>query len=192
MALVAPDITYGDDVPGDAELRLCGDVAGAKRAVELGVSPWRNSIAFARAGAKAIAVDPDAERIAGLRREADAAEVTVQCLSANLADLGDISSATCSVVVAAQTLGRVNDLGRLLRQVHRILIPSMPFVISLPHPFAAVDATRPYGTGSRTVGDWFTALGRANFRVDQVKELGVSPTQPVPTILVLRARKQGS
>ncbi|WP_420452066.1 class I SAM-dependent methyltransferase [Ilumatobacter sp.] len=189
---MAPDITYGNDIPGDAELRLCGDVGGARRAVELGVSEWFNSIEFARAGAKAIAVDPDPERIAELRRRADQAEVTVQCLGAALADLGDISSATCDVVVASQTLRKVGDLGRLLRQVHRILIPSMPFVIAIPHPFAAVDAEHPYGTGTRTVGDWFTALGRSNFRVDQVKELGVSPTRPVPTTLVLRARKQGS
>ena len=189
---VAPNITYGSGIPGDAELRLCGDVAGAKRAVELGVSEWFNAIEFARAGAKAIAVDSDPDVIAELRRRADDAEVTVQCLVADLADLGDIASASCEVVVAAQTIIAVDDLGRLLRQVHRILLPSMPFVISLPHPFAAVTEQRPYGTSSRTIGDWFTALGRSNFRVDQVKELGVGPTRPVPTTLVLRARKEGS
>ena len=189
---MAPNITYGSGIPGDAELRLCGDVSGAKRAVELGVSEWFNSIEFARAGAKAIAVDPDPDKIGEMRQRADDAEVTVQCITADLADLGDISSATCDVVVAAHTILDVDDLGRLLRQVHRILTPSMPFVISMPHPFGDVTDARPYGTGARTVGDWFTALGRSNFRVDQVKELGVSPTHPVPTTLVLRARKEGS
>lgn len=186
------DIAYGSGIARDGELRLCGDVSGAKRAVELGVSEWFNAVAFARAGAKSIAIDPDPERIAELRRRADDAEVTVQCLTADLADLGDISSATCEVVVAAQTILAVDDLGRLLRQVHRILKPSMPFVVSVPHPFDAVTPTRWYGSGTRTVGDWFTALGRSNFRVDQVKELGVSPTHPTPTTLVLRARKEGS
>lgn len=189
---MAPHITYGSEIPTDAELRLCGDVSGAKRAVELGVSEWFNSIEFARAGAKAIAVDPDPERIAELRQRADAAEVTVQCLEADLADLGDITSATCEVVVAAHSIIEVDDLGRLLRQIHRILKPSMPFILSLPHPYYGVTAAQPYGTGTRTVGDWFTALARANFRVDQVKELGVTPTQPIPTTLVLRARKEGS
>ena len=189
---VAANIIYGSAIPGDAELRLCGDVSGAKRAVELGVSEWFNSIEFARSGAKAIAVDPDPDRIAELRSRADYAEVTVQCVTGDLADLGDISSATCEVVVAAQSILGVDDLGRLLRQVHRILKPSMPFVISVPHPFADVTDTKPYGTGARTVGDWFTALGRSNFRVDQVKELGVTPTHPVPSTLVLRARKEGS
>jgi len=192
MGGVAANITFGSGIPGDAELRLCGDVSGAKRALELGVSEWFNSIEFAVAGAKAIAVDPDPERIAEMRRRADDAEVTVQCITGDLADLGDISSATCEVVVAAHSILDVDDLGRLLRQVHRILKPSMPFVISMPHPFAAVTDAKPYGTGARTVGDWFTALGRSNFRVDQVKELGVSPTHPIPTTLVLRSRKEGS
>lgn len=189
---VAANITYGTGIPGDSELRLCGDVSGARRAVELGVSEWFNSLEFAAAGAKAIAVEPDAERIAELRRRADDAEVTVQCIQADLADLGEITSSTCEVVVASHTLVGIDDLGRLLRQVHRVLKPSMPFVVAVPHPFAAVGSGQVYGTASRTIGDWFTALGRANFRVDQVKELGVGPTEPVPTTLVLRARKEGS
>lgn len=186
------NIRYGPDIPTDAELRLCGDVSDGRRAVELGVSEWFNAIEFARQGAKAIAVDPDADLIAEMRRRAEADEVTVQCLDTDLADLGDITSATIEVVIAVHTMLDVDDLGRQLRQVHRILKPSMPFVIAVPHPFAEVDEHHPYGTGPRSIGDWFTALSRANFRVDQLRELGVGPTQPVPTTLVLRARKEGS
>jgi SAM-dependent methyltransferase len=189
---VVANITYGSGIPGETELRLCGDVGGAKRAVELGVSEWMNSIALARAGARAIAVDPRHDRIAELRTRADEAEVTVQCHETAMADLGDITSGTCAVVVAAQTLGEVDDLGRLLRQVHRILEPSMPFVISVPHPFQSVSAGRHYGVGERSIGEWFTALGRANFRVDQLIELGVGVGGPIPSTLVLRARKEGS
>lgn len=189
---VAANISYGSGIPSDAELRLCGDVSGAKRAVELGVSEWYNSLEFAGSGAKAIAVDPDPEKIAEMRHRAERAELTVQCLQADLADLGDITSSTVEVVVASHTIIEVEDLGRLLRQVHRILKPSMPFVIAVPHPFAEVNAGHPYGSTARSIGDWFTALGRSNFRVDQVKELGVSPTEPIPTTLVLRARKEGS
>ena len=192
MGDVAANITFGSGIPGDAELRLCGDVSEAKRAVELGVSEWYNSVEFALAGAKAIAVDPDPDRIAELRRRADSAEVTVQCITADLADLGEISSASCEVVVAAQTLIDVDDLGRLLRQVHRVLKPEMRFVVAVPHPFAEVNSGHTYGSTSRTIGDWFTALARSNFRVDQVNELGVSPTEPIPTTLVLRGLKEGS
>ncbi len=185
------NITYGSSIPGDAELRLCGDTGDGHRAVELGVSEWFNSVTFAQEGAKAIAVDPDAGRIAELRARADAADVVVQCLTTELADLGDVTSATCDVVLAAQTITQVDDLGRLLRQVHRILKPSMPLVISLPHPFGTIGSGASYGSAGRTVGEWFTALGRANFRVDQLLELGVDPTHPAPTTLVLRARKEG-
>jgi SAM-dependent methyltransferase len=189
---VAANITYGPAIAGEAELRLCGDVSGMKRTVELGVSEWMNSIAFARAGAKAIAVDPRPDRIGELRERAEQAEVTVQCLETGLADLGEITSGTCAAVVAAQTLGDVDDLGRVLRQVHRVLEVSMPFVISTTHPFQGVGPDRHYGIGERSIGEWFTALSRANFRVDQVIELGVGQPGPIPTTLVLRARKEGS
>lgn len=186
------DINYGPGTPGDDELRLCGDVSDGKRAVELGISPWFNSIAFARAGAKSIAVDSDSDRIAETRRRAAAAEVQVQCLTTDLTDLGDVASASCEVVLAAHTIEAVDDLGRLLRQVHRILKPGLSLVMSMPHPFADVSPDRPYGTGARTIGEWFTALERANFGIDRLLELGATAGAPAPATLILRARKEGS
>jgi SAM-dependent methyltransferase len=189
---VVANIIYGSGVASEAELRLCGDITDGTRTVELGVSRWANAITFAGSGAKSIAVDPDADRLADLRRRAESAEVTVQCLQTDLADLGNVTSGTCDVVVAVHSLLAVDDLSRVLRQVHRILKPSMPFVISLPHPFAAVTSDDPYGAATRTVGDWFTALGRSNFRVDHLLELGAGQQRPVPSTLILRARKEGS
>ena len=186
------NISYGPGTPSDDELKLCGDVSDGKRALELGISPWYNSVAFASAGAKSIAIDTDADRIAETRRRATASEVQVQCLESDLADLGDVASASCEVVLAAHTMGRVDDLGRLLRQVHRVLKPGMPFVVSMPHPFSDISAERPYGAGDRTVSEWFTALTRANFRVDQLLELGATAEQPMPAALILRGRKEGS
>jgi SAM-dependent methyltransferase len=189
---VVANINYGPGTPGDAELRLCGDVSDGKRAVELGISPWFNSIEFARAGAKSIAIDTDIDRIAETRRLAATAEVQVQCLNTDLADLGDVASASCEVVLAAHTIDRVDDLGRLLRQVHRILKPGMALVMSMAHPYAAMSSEHPYGANARTIGEWFTALTRANFRVDQLLELGATAQSPAPTTLILRARKEGS
>jgi SAM-dependent methyltransferase len=190
----AATVTYGPGVPDDDELRLCGDVSGGRRALELGVSDGFNSIAFALAGAKSMAVDPDPRRIAEVRDRAAAAEVRVECHTGDLADLGFATSGSVELVVADHTIGDVDDLGRLLRQVHRVLRPSHPFVIAIEHPFAGVLApdAAPYGSGSRTIGDWFTALGRANFRVDAIHEFGVGQQARVPSTLVLRARKEGS
>ncbi len=178
----------------DDELRLCGDLSGGKRAIELGVSDQRNALAFATAGAKAIAVDPDQQRIDTLRADAGALDVHVECHVAELADLGFATSGSVELVVADHTIGAIDDLGRLLRQVHRVLKSGHAFVIVVDHPFGEVmaDPSRPYGTGSRTLGEWLTAMSRANFRVDTVYELGVDGTHPAPTTLVLRARKEGS
>jgi len=187
---VVANISYGHDIPTDAELRLSGDVSGGKRAVELGISEWFNAVEFARSGAKAFAVDPDGERIAEMRARADAAEVSVQCHATDLADLGEIASGSVEVVVAAHTIEKIDDLSRLLRQVHRILIPSMPFLISVNHPFSVVTDAAPYGSTARSIEDWFTSLNRSNFRVDQVREVGTDGN--VPSTLILRARKEGS
>ena len=116
----------------------------------------------------------------------------MQCLQTDLADLGDVASASCEVVLAAHTIDRIDDLGRLLRQVHRILKPSMPLVLSMPHPYADISPEHPYGTGARTIGEWFTALTRSNFRVDHLLELGATAHAPAPATLILRARKEGS
>lgn len=191
-------IRFGRDLPDDAELRLCGDLSNGKRALELGVSRHRNSLAMAQAGARTIAVDPDLAKLDDLRRRAAELEVTVQGHQGDLADLGFATSGSIDLVVADHSLVEVDDLGRLLRQVHRVMRSSRPFVISVPHPFAGVYSTDqygskvlPYGTVGRTIGNWFIQLTRANFRVDQILELGVGDTSPIPTTLVLRAVKEG-
>lgn len=188
-------VLYGRDLPGDDELRLCGDVSEGKRALELGVSKQYNAVAFAVAGAKSLAVDPDGARIARLREKAAEVDVRVECHIGELADLGFAASGSVEVVLANGTLEAIDDLGRLLRQVHRVLAPSRSFVICLRHPFADVfqgEVAAPYGSSTRTVEEWFTALGRANFRVDVMYELGVTQRCPVPTTLMVRARKEGS
>jgi len=191
-------INYGRDIPTENDLRLAGDISGGKRALELGISRDSNAVAFALAGANSIAVDPNPENVERVRAEATRAEVTVQCHTNDIADLGFATSGSLELVVANHTVIDVDDLSRLLRQVHRVLKASHPFIISVPHPFAGIhnndeygSKVVPYGTAGRTISDWFTHLGRANFRVDQILELGVSATSPVPTTLVIRARKEG-
>lgn len=201
-------IKYGAGIPGESELRLLGDLSGGKRALELGVGEHLNAIAFAALGAKALAVDPDRAAIEHLREAVIKADeeakhttgdpIRVECHVSDLADLGFATSGSISAVVACHTLGAVDDLSRVLRQVHRVLRSSHPFVISVPHPFAGVTAAPapgapvvPYGAAGRTIGEWFTQLARTNFRVDQILELGVGEGSPVPTTLVIRARKEG-
>jgi SAM-dependent methyltransferase len=192
---VIDSVGYGAGIPGERELHLLGDVSGGRRVIELGISA--NAIPLAAGGAKAIVLDPDAERIADLRVEAARAGVTVECHLGQLADLGFAPSGTIDVVLASHTLGDADDLDRVLRQVHRVLRPGARFVMALDHPFAAVGLgtggpLHQYGDGHRTVGQLLMALDRANFRIEAFHELGTDSGQPVPTTLVVKARKQGS
>lgn len=191
-------ISFGHQLPDADELRLCGDLGDGMRAIELGIGEHQNALAFAATGAKAIAVDPDASAIAAMRAAAAKHEVTVQCQQAKLADLGFATSASIDLVVADRTIHAEDDLGRLLRQVHRVMKSGKPFVIAVPHPFASVYrrdgeaiTVTPYGQAEQTVGEWFIQLSRANFRVDQILELGVDDRSPVPTTLILRAIAEG-
>ena len=143
-------IWYGDEVADDSELRLCGDIVG-KRVLELGLGSNPNAVAMATRGAKAIALDPSPDRIARLRAAAEAAEVKVECHQGELADLGFATSGSMDLVIASHSIDDVDDLPRLLRQVHRVLRPGAPFVVAMRHPVAAMfygsdsTAQRPYG-----------------------------------------------
>lgn len=200
MSPAATHVSFGPDIADDGELRLCGDVTG-RRAIELGIAASAsNALVLAGAGAKAIVVDPSAERIAGTRRAADDAEVRVEFHQGELADLGFATSGSIDLVLCVHRLDEVDDLPRVLRQVHRVLRPEAPFVVSLVHPAAAMfdpdDPTprRPYGgEGSITVAGLFMALQRANFAVDVLHELRPlhAPAATVPSTLVVRARKLG-
>jgi SAM-dependent methyltransferase len=193
---VTENVTYGEAVPNDEELGLLGDVSGGRRVIELGIAD-NNSIALALRGAKAIAVDPDQERLTNLRVAAADADVSVECHEGDLGDLGFAPSGTIDVVLAVHTLDDVDDLGRILRQVHRVLKPGAPFVLVLDHPFASVGPSpdgkiHRYGEERRTVGELLAALDRSNFRVESFDELGVSGESAVPTTLAVKVRKQGS
>jgi SAM-dependent methyltransferase len=190
-------IWYGANVSDESELRLCGDLAG-KRVIELGIAPSPNSILMAQQGAKAIALDPDPQAITALRSTAERHEVRVECHQGDLADLGFATSGSVDLVVASHSLAGVDDLPRLLRQVHRVLKPGTPFIVAMTHPVAAMFSADHslqyvYGANSRTFSELYLAFDRSNFRIDMMFELNDRRTRdPIaPSVLVIRARKQG-
>jgi SAM-dependent methyltransferase len=190
-------IWYGANVADENELRLCGDVNG-KRVIELGIAPSPNAINMAVAGAKSIALDPDPQAIAALRAAATRNEVTVECHQGELADLGFVTSGSVDLVLASHSLDAVDDLPRLLRQVHRVLKPGTPFVVAMAHPVAAMlgpdhNLLYAYGANSRSFSELYLAFDRSNFRIDTMYELNDRRSRDAvsPSVLVLRARKQG-
>ncbi len=196
--MAATTISYGSSIADEREYRLCGDVGG-KRVIDLGCTTG-NAVEFARLGAKSIAVDPSAERIASVRAQAEAAEVHVQCHQVDRADLGFATSASIDLVVAVGSLSAEEDLNRVFRQVHRVLRTGAAFVMSVPHPLATmleggeVVLRRSYWNDEgRTIGGYVTSLTRADFQLDVILEprpTGVANAM-VPPLLILRARKLG-
>jgi SAM-dependent methyltransferase len=192
FAVSTDSVHYGPDMPGESELKLCGDVQG-KRIVDLGCGAAQNAIAFARQGAKVIGVDASGEQLAHARRLAETNEVKVELHLGDMADLSFITSASVDLVFSAHAFGFVDDLNRVFRQVHRILKPECALVFSITHPVRELlDASgglpfvrRSYfdrsplsrkvngitvTTYPHTVGGLFTSLHRANFRIDAILE----------------------
>jgi SAM-dependent methyltransferase len=185
-------VHYGPDIPTEADLRLLGHLEG-KRVLELGCGGGPVSVAMAKQGAKVIAVDGSVEQIGHARRLAEREEVKVELRHGDYADLAAIRADTIDLAISVYSLGAVADLDRVFRQVHRVLRPEAPIVLSLPHPaFRAIDPAGDPPTVRRsyfdrtpvaweadgeagadhplTISDLFTSLSRANFRVDTILE----------------------
>ncbi len=193
--------------PGlDHELgaRLVGNIEG-KRVLELGCGTGQSSIALARLGARVIAVDSSAERLADARAVAEEAEVQIEFHHGDLAELAFIRGDHIDLAVSVFGLAEVADLGRVFRQVERVLHSEAPLLFSLPHPLALSSAFERQSSplmvrtqfdgapilweaddmeGSvlpHRITDVFTTLVRSNFRVDTLLEPpSVEPAEAIP------------
>ncbi len=184
-------VSYGPSIPREVDLRLLGDLAG-KRVLDLGCGAGRNAVALARTGARVIAVDESADQIGEARAAIDAADVRIELHHAPLAELAFLRADTIDAAICVGALAHVADIGRVFRQLHRVLRPEHAAVIALPHPtFAQLDPgsedparirrsafdPQPYpeddprhGTFARSFSTLFSELGRTGFRVDTVLE----------------------
>ncbi len=135
IALVAESIVYAPGGPTEADLRLCGEVS-AKRVLDLGTGGGANAVALARQGAHVIAIDRSTAQLARGRKLASAADVRVEWHECDAADLAFLRADSIDLVISTGMLGEVEDIDRLLRQVHRVLRPGCAFVFSFDHPMA--------------------------------------------------------
>jgi SAM-dependent methyltransferase len=188
---------YGPDIGTEADFRLLGDLKG-KRVLELGCGGAQCSIAFAKQGATAIGLDFSAEQLAFARRLCEREEVRVELRQGDLADLAFLRADSIDLVFSAYAFGFVEDLGRVFRQVHRVLKVGAALVFSLAHPAYNMiddDADQPllirrsyfdhdpidfewngipFTDYQHTMSDIFTGLSRSSYRVDTILE-------PAPT-----------
>ncbi|MBO0746872.1 MAG: class I SAM-dependent methyltransferase [Acidimicrobiaceae bacterium] len=133
MQLSTSVVSYGPDIPTEADLRLLGDVKG-KRVLDLGCGGGQAVVTFAKQGATAVGVDYSGAQLAWARRLAAAEEVRVDLRQNDLAELAFVRADSMDLVFSAYALQYVEDLGRVFRQVHRVLKVGAPLVFSIPHP----------------------------------------------------------
>ena len=204
--------TGASDTPTDQELRLLGDLK-SKRVLDLGCRGGTAAVTFAQQGAIVIALDETDAHLAPARARAEQAEVKVEWRIGDLADLAFLRAESIDAAFSAYAVAEVDDAARLFRQVQRVLKPNAPFVFSYEHPMAVcidragmvsrsyfdpgpIDVARggePVRIHVRDVGDVFTELSRAGFRVDTIVEPRPStPGARVPETIVWRARKEGA
>ena len=184
-------VVYGPDIADESDLRFIGATEG-RRILELGVGNGRNAVALARGGARVIAVDPDADRVARARELAARHEVHIEFHHSDLAEIAFLRADTIDLVLSVHALAAVADTDRVFRQAHRVLRAESPLVLALPHPaLNLVDPDSPdpprisrswFDSSPRPGGGWnettypvtfsglFGGLFRAGFRVETVAE----------------------
>lgn len=184
---------YGPDLPTEADLHLIASVKG-KRVLDLGCGGAQAAIAFAKQGASVTGVDFSAGQLAYARQLCESEGVKVELRQADIADLAFLRSDSVDLVFSAGAFGFVEDLGRVFRQVHRVLKVGAPLVFSLPHPASTLideDAEQPllvrrpyFESGPmaierggvafemfpHTFAELFMGLMRASYRVEAIVE----------------------
>lgn len=188
---------YGPFLPDERELRLLGDVAGLD-ILELGCGGGQCSIAFARAGARAVGLDLSDDQIRFARGLAREHGVAPRFEQGDAADLSRFPAHSFDVVFSAYALHYVEPIAACLAEVQRVLRRGGRFVFSLDHPFREVFwddeeeedsplAVRSYWqrgavewqmSGSRewmrsfhrTIGDWVDLLVAASLAIQRILE----------------------
>lgn len=193
---LGPDL---DDAQLDRLLGAVGPLEG-RRVLDLGCAAGSTAVCLARRGARVIGVESSTTRLARARHAAEVADVRVEFHHSDLADLAFLRADSIDLVVAVYSLSGVADLGRVVRQLHRVMRPDAALVLSLPHPASLVlevddDGSPPFLARTHwneealvwraggdegvvhvhQIGDVVTTLVRSNFRVDALVE---PPTEP--------------
>ncbi len=191
-------VQFGPDLDDNAIGRLIGSSGpmDGRRVLVLGCGSGTSAITLARKGARVIAVEASTARLTQARAAADVADARIEFHHSDLADLAFVRADSIELVVAVYSLSGVQDLGRVFRQLHRIMKPEAALVLSLPHPFSMMleadeeEAASPYLTRSawadqvvpwrvggdegvshvHQISDLFMTLIRSNFRVDAMLE----------------------
>ncbi len=194
-------VDLGLGVEQTLDRRLIGYVSG-RRVLELGCGGGHAAVGLALRGARVTAIDDDVTQINAGRELAIRHETTVEFHQTQLADLAFLTADQVDLALSVTSLSFVEDLDRVVRQVHRVIKGGGHLLISLPHPAAlCADKKNPALTvrswnGNRPVGGRYihtiesivSSMCWAKFVVDTVLERHVGDDL-LPSTLLVRARK---
>ncbi|MDE0701220.1 MAG: class I SAM-dependent methyltransferase [Acidimicrobiaceae bacterium] len=194
-------VDLGLGVEPTLDRRLIGYVAG-RRVLELGCGQGHAAVGLAVRGARVTAIDEDVQQLRAARELAIHHETTVEFHQTQLAELAFLTADQIDLAISVTSLCYVEDLDRVIRQVHRVIKPGGHLLISLPHPAAlCADPDNPALTihpwnGDRaingrhihTIESIVSSLCRAKFVVDTLLERHIEDNL-LPATLLTRARK---
>ena len=190
------DVHYSPLCPGERELGIIGEVS-CKRTLELACGAAQNSIALAKQGALATAVDLSAQQLSRARTLVAQEGVQVNLMQGDVERLGMFRNGAFDLVLSCFGLEFLPDPAACLRECYRALRGGGMLVIGTVHPLTAFEWDEDAGalwvtdyfnppvevwdeptakegqkgmTFFRTVSEMFTLLTGTGFQVEQVVE----------------------
>ena len=132
------DVHYAPLCPGELELGIIGDARG-KRTLELACGAAQNSIALAKWGADATALDFSPMQLARARTLIAQEGVTVNLLQADMERLCMFADSCFDLVISCFGLEFLPDPSVCLSECFRVLKAGGLFVLGTVHPLTAFD-----------------------------------------------------
>lgn len=190
------DVHYSPLCPGERELGIIGD-ARRKRTLELACGAAQNSIALAKWGANATAIDMSGQQLAKARELASHEGVALNLIQCDIESLAMLRDKRFDLVISCFGMEFLPDPAACLAESYRLLRDGGLLVIGTVHPLTAFewdagekvlrvtdyfnppvevwdepthDASQKGLTFFRTVSEMFALLTSAGFRVEQVIE----------------------
>jgi SAM-dependent methyltransferase len=153
------ELAWGWRTPPESDLRLLSDVVAGARTLVLGCGGGQELVALSRLGAGALTgLDVSAGQLRHARRRLADAGVDAALVRSDATDLSAFAGASFDLVVSVQALNYVADLGRLFREVRRVLRPGGVLTFSVMHPAEVATDDRPpwswHGSYFATEQDW--------------------------------------
>ena len=190
------DVHYSPLCPGELELGIIGEVRG-KRSLEIACGAAQNSIALAKWGARATAVDMSVKQLARARALISREGVEVSLLQGDAERLDMLTDDAFDLIISCFGMEFLPDPGACLGECYRVLSGNGVLVIGTVHPLTAFEWDEEEGllrvtdyfnppvevweeptisegqkglTFFRTVSEMFALLTGAGFRVEQIVE----------------------